>query len=102
MFTLASIIVRNEFCQDVEDAGGLQYLLDIMTNFTDEEKINCQALKLIKALAGNDDVKAHIITSGSAPLIVSAISRLRVTLKPNTSFSVILLRNCKLLRSAIL
>lgn len=78
MLTLAVLIVRHEFCQDVEDAGGLKFLLDVMTDFPDSEKLNCQALKLLKALAGNDDVKAHIITSGSAPLIISLIYRFKV------------------------
>ncbi|XP_011498450.1 PREDICTED: armadillo repeat-containing protein 6 homolog [Ceratosolen solmsi marchali] len=77
MLTLASLIVRNEFCQDFEDAKGIQFILDVFTNFPEVEKINWQALKLLKSLAGNDDVKAHIITSGIAPLIIYAISRLR-------------------------
>ena len=79
MLTAASLIVRNEFCQDFEDAGGLQFLLDVFTNYPEVEKINWQALKLLKNLAGNDDVKAHIITSGIAPLIIYAINRLRVS-----------------------
>ena len=78
MLTLASLIVRNEFCQDVEDAGGLKFLLDVMIDHPEVEKLNWQALKLLKALAGNDNVKSHIVTSGSAPLIVSVITRLRV------------------------
>lgn len=80
MITLAALIVRNEFCQEVEDAGGLKFILDIMTDYPDSEKLNWQALKLLKALAGNDNVKSHIVTSGCAPLIVSAISRMKVNL----------------------
>lgn len=80
MITLASLIVRNEFCQEVEDAGGLKFILDVMTDYPDSEKLNWQALKLLKALAGNDNVKSHIVTSGCAPLIVSSISRMKVTL----------------------
>lgn len=80
MITLAALIVRNEFCQEVEDAGGLKFILDIMTEYPDSEKLNWQALKLLKALAGNDNVKSHIVTSGCAPLIVSAISRMKVNL----------------------
>ncbi|XP_011298333.1 armadillo repeat-containing protein 6 homolog [Fopius arisanus] len=77
MLTMASLIVRNEFCQDVEDAGGLTYILDVMINYPDTEKLNWQALKLLKALAGNDNVKVHIVTNGSAPLIVSSIGRFK-------------------------
>lgn len=79
MITLAALVVRNEFCQEVEDAGGLKFILDIMTEYPDSEKLNWQALKLLKALAGNDNVKSHIITSGCAPLIVSSISRMKVS-----------------------
>ncbi|XP_012528003.1 armadillo repeat-containing protein 6 homolog [Monomorium pharaonis] len=77
MITLAALVVRNEFCQEVEDAGGLKFILDIMTEYPDSEKLNWQALKLLKALGGNDNVKSHIITSGCAPLIVSSISRMK-------------------------
>lgn len=78
MLTLAALIVRNEFCQNVHDAGGLQFILEVMIDHPESEKLNWQSLKLLKALAGNDNVKAHIVTCGSAPLIVSAISRFKV------------------------
>lgn len=79
MITLAALIVRNEFCQEVEDAGGLKFVIDVMIDYPDSEKLNWQALKLLKALAGNDNVKSHIVTSGCGPLIVSVISRLKVS-----------------------
>ncbi|KOC68226.1 Armadillo repeat-containing protein 6 like protein [Habropoda laboriosa] len=77
MITLAALIVRNEFCQEVEDAGGLKFVVDVMIDYPDSEKLNWQALKLLKALAGNDNVKSHIITSGCGPIIVCAISRMK-------------------------
>ncbi|XP_031847167.1 armadillo repeat-containing protein 6 homolog [Nomia melanderi] len=77
MITLAALIVRNEFCQEVEDAGGLKFVTDVMVDYPDSEKLNWQALKLLKALAGNDDVKSNIITSGCGLLIVSVISRMK-------------------------
>lgn len=77
MITLAALIVRNEYCKEVEDVGGLKFVVNIMIDYPDSEKLNWQALKLLKALAGNDDVKTHIITSGCAPLIVSAVSRMK-------------------------
>jgi hypothetical protein len=78
MITLAALIVRNEFCEDFENAKGLQCILDILINFSDEDNINYQALKLLKSLAGNDDVKAHIITLGICPLLISALYRFKV------------------------
>ncbi|XP_014209570.1 armadillo repeat-containing protein 6 homolog [Copidosoma floridanum] len=77
MLTAAALIVRNEFCKEFEEAGGLEFILDVFTNHPDVEKINWQALKLLKSLAGNDDVKTHIVTSGLAPLIIYAISRFK-------------------------
>jgi len=77
--TLAALMVRNEFCQEVEDAGGLKFVLEIMTKHPSSEKLNWQALKLLKALAGNDNVKSHIVTSGCAPLIVCLMNRMNVS-----------------------
>lgn len=78
MLTIAALLVRHEFCQFVDEANGLKYILDIMVEYPDVEKLNWQALKLLKALAGDDDVKAHILNCGSAQLIVSAINRFKV------------------------
>ncbi|XP_053675747.1 armadillo repeat-containing protein 6 homolog [Anopheles nili] len=75
MLTIASLTVRNEFCQTVEEAGGLQFILDAMVEFPDSVKIIREACKLIKALAGNDVVKLHIIECGAAPLLESALNR---------------------------
>lgn len=86
MITLAALIVRNEFCQEVEDAGGLKFVIEVMIDYPDSEKLNWQALILLKALAGNDSVKSHIITSGCGPIIVSAISRLKVSLHSRDVF----------------
>jgi hypothetical protein len=39
------------------------------------QKLNRLCLKLVKGLAGNDDVKARIVKQGIAPLIVLAMHR---------------------------
>ncbi|XP_053665050.1 armadillo repeat-containing protein 6 homolog [Anopheles marshallii] len=75
MLTIASLTVRNEFCQTVEEAGGLKFILDAMVEFPDSMKIIREACKLLKALAGNDTVKQHIIQCGAAPLLESALNR---------------------------
>ncbi|KAH0625767.1 hypothetical protein JD844_033998 [Phrynosoma platyrhinos] len=62
--TLARLSVRNEFCQDIVDLGGL--------NFIDLVK---QVLSAIRAIAGNDDVKDAIVNAGGTDLIVLAMSR---------------------------
>ncbi|XP_062704902.1 armadillo repeat-containing protein 6 homolog [Aedes albopictus] len=75
LLTVASLTVRNEFCQVVEDAGGLKFIMDAMVEFPDSIKILRESCKLLKALAGNDSVKSHIIQNGAAPLLESALNR---------------------------
>ncbi|XP_049786589.1 armadillo repeat-containing protein 6 homolog [Schistocerca cancellata] len=75
--TLSSLVVTNDFCQLVEEAGGLIFINDVMVNFPDSEKINQQCLWLLKNLAGNDEVKMKIIRNGTAPLIIGAMERHR-------------------------
>ncbi|XP_039434242.1 armadillo repeat-containing protein 6 homolog [Culex pipiens pallens] len=73
--TIASLTVRNEFCQVVEEAGGLKFIMDAMVEFPDSIKLLREACKLLKALAGNDTVKLHIIQQGAAPLLESCLNR---------------------------
>ncbi|XP_065334736.1 armadillo repeat-containing protein 6 homolog [Cloeon dipterum] len=73
--TLGALVVREEFCREVEEAGGLTFLLEMMVTYMDDEKINRQAIKLLKALAGSDAVKVKIVQAEAIPLLISAISR---------------------------
>jgi hypothetical protein len=75
MLTIASLTVRNEFCQAIADANGLTLIMDSMVTFSDSIKVVRESLKLMKALGGNDNVKAMIIKSGAAPIIESALNR---------------------------
>ncbi|XP_055534284.1 armadillo repeat-containing protein 6 homolog [Wyeomyia smithii] len=75
LLTIASLTVRNEFCQVVEDAGGIKFIMDAMVEYCDSIKLIREACKLLKALAGNDTVKIHIIQNGAAPLLESALNR---------------------------
>ncbi|KAI1230651.1 hypothetical protein IHE44_0010125 [Lamprotornis superbus] len=61
--TLSRLAVRNEFCQDIVDLGGLTFM-DVVK----------QVLSAIRAMAGNDDVKDAIVEAGATELIVLAIS----------------------------
>lgn len=78
ILTIASLIVRNELCLAVEEAGGLKYTLDAMVEFPDSMKIIRESFKLLKALAGNDKVKVHIIQMGAATIIEGALNRFKV------------------------
>lgn len=75
MLTIAALTVRNEFCQVIAEADGLTLILDAMVCFQDSLNVITQALKLLKALAGNDTVKSDIIKHGAAPLIESSLNR---------------------------
>lgn len=35
--TLGALVVREEFCREVEECGGLSMIMDIMVNFPDDE-----------------------------------------------------------------
>lgn len=43
------------------------------------QKINRQAIKLLKALAGSDGVKVKIVQANAIPLLISAVSRHQVS-----------------------
>lgn len=70
LLTLSALLVRTEFCKKVEDAGGIQIIHEAMNNFKNNDKIVKQCLKVLKALAGNDECKTHIMRRGIAPDIV--------------------------------
>lgn len=78
LITLASLLVRNEFCKKVEDAGGLQLIHSVMEGNPDSQKINKQCFKLLKSLAGNDDCKRSIVQNQSfAKLIATNLEALK-------------------------
>lgn len=75
MLTIASLTVRNEFCQTIAEAGGLTLIMDAMVEFHDSVRVVRETFKLLKALAGNDTVKADIIKNGAASIIESSFNR---------------------------
>lgn len=78
MLTIGALCVRNEFCETVENAQGLKYVMDAMVQFPDSVKVVRESLKLLKVLAGNDTVKVQIVQSGAVTVIASALSRFKV------------------------
>lgn len=75
MLTIAALCVRNEFCQLVADCNGITMIMDALVTFSDSIRLVREALKLLKALGGNDKVKVDIIRSGAASLIESAFNQ---------------------------
>ena len=53
---LASLSVRNEYCQEVMDNGGLQFLHGILVKYTEEVELVTRTLTLLKVLTANDKV----------------------------------------------
>jgi hypothetical protein len=37
ILTLTALIVRNEFCQKVEEAGGITFIMDVFVSYPDSE-----------------------------------------------------------------
>ena len=69
---LASLAVRNEYCQQVVDIGGLRHIQDLLVGHTDQAELVRGCLILTKVLAGNDRVKEEVGKTGGIPLILSA------------------------------
>eukprot|EP00045_Choanoeca_perplexa_P010669 m.109707 g.109707 ORF g.109707 m.109707 type:complete len:502 (+) comp15351_c1_seq4:878-2383(+) len=72
--TLAQLAVRNEFCQEIVSLGGLE-LLPVMDDPECGHKVASACFAVLKAIAGNDDVKKDIYAAGGVPIIVSLWAR---------------------------
>ncbi|NWH96412.1 ARMC6 protein, partial [Aegithalos caudatus] len=73
--TLSRLSVRNEFCQDIVDLGGLNFMVTLLADCMEHPDVVRQVLSALRALAGNDDVKDAIVGAGATELIVLALSR---------------------------
>ncbi|EGD73226.1 hypothetical protein PTSG_04942 [Salpingoeca rosetta] len=73
--TLAKLAVRNEYCQEIVDLGGLKLLLPSLTAHEDSVEVAVSALQVLRAIAGNDDVKAKIREVGGVEAIIAVMTR---------------------------
>ncbi|TWW72626.1 armadillo repeat-containing protein 6 [Takifugu flavidus] len=73
--TLSRLAVRNEFCQDICDLGGLKFIITLLADSYESAELVRQILSAIRAVAGNDDVKDAVVNAGGVPLIVIAMNR---------------------------
>ncbi|XP_062843684.1 armadillo repeat-containing protein 6 [Trichomycterus rosablanca] len=73
--TLSRLAVRNEFCQDIVDLGGLKFMMTLLAESLDCQDLVKQVLSALRAIAGNDDVKDAVVAAGGTELIVMAINR---------------------------
>ncbi|XP_006886029.1 PREDICTED: armadillo repeat-containing protein 6 [Elephantulus edwardii] len=73
--TLSRLAVRNEFCQEIVDLGGLDVLVALLDSDTSHQDLVKQVLSALRAIAGNDDVKDAIVRAGGAESIVATMTR---------------------------
>ncbi|KAM9323482.1 armadillo repeat-containing protein 6 [Pholidichthys leucotaenia] len=73
--TLSRLAVRNEFCQDICDLGGLKLMMTLLADSYESADLVRQVLSAIRAVAGNDDVKDTVVNAGGVQLIVIAMNR---------------------------
>ncbi|TSP09101.1 Armadillo repeat-containing protein 6 [Bagarius yarrelli] len=73
--TLSRLAVRNEFCQDIVDLGGLKFMMTLLADSLECQDLVKQVLSALRAIAGNDDVKDAIVNAGGTEIIVMAINR---------------------------
>ncbi|XP_054610693.1 armadillo repeat-containing protein 6 [Dunckerocampus dactyliophorus] len=73
--TLSRLAVRNEFCQDICDLGGLKLIMTLLADSYESPELVRQVLSAIRAVAGNDDVKDAVVKAGGVQLIVIAMNR---------------------------
>nr|XP_057923235.1 armadillo repeat-containing protein 6 [Doryrhamphus excisus] len=73
--TLSRLAVRNEFCQDICDLGGLKLIMTLLADSYESPELVRQVLSAIRAIAGNDDVKDAVVKAGGVQLIVIAMNR---------------------------
>ncbi|KAM8851159.1 armadillo repeat-containing protein 6 [Spinachia spinachia] len=73
--TLSRLAVRNEFCQDICDLGGLKLIMRLLADSYEKAELVRQVLSAIRAVSGNDDVKDAVVNSGGVQLIVIAMNR---------------------------
>ena len=87
---LSSLSVRNEYCQSVvKEHDGLKCILDILVDANKHTKgVVTESLRLLKTLAGNDDVKREIGESNGIYIVIDAINKniVRIYLHQMTMF----------------
>ncbi|KAG7273182.1 hypothetical protein CRUP_019309 [Coryphaenoides rupestris] len=73
--TFSRLAVRNEFCQDICDLGGLKFMMTLLADRFESQELVRQIFSAIRAIAGNDDVKDAAVNAGGVTLIVIAMNR---------------------------
>uniref|UniRef100_A0A1B0AGX4 Armadillo repeat-containing protein 6 homolog n=1 Tax=Glossina pallidipes TaxID=7398 RepID=A0A1B0AGX4_GLOPL len=77
LLTIGCLAVRQEICMNVDEVGGIKLVFEVMVSSTctgsannlNVVRLNREALKLLRALAGHDTVKNRIVQEGGATLL---------------------------------
>eukprot|EP00051_Salpingoeca_urceolata_P008003 m.102664 g.102664 ORF g.102664 m.102664 type:complete len:540 (-) comp15521_c1_seq3:108-1727(-) len=76
LLTMSRLPVRSEYCQSLVDAGGLDAVLGCLDAHADSSPGVVQACcGVLRAIAGNDDVRKLIYERGGISALLSAASR---------------------------
>eukprot|EP00041_Stephanoeca_diplocostata_P034535 m.1182727 g.1182727 ORF g.1182727 m.1182727 type:complete len:519 (+) comp24539_c0_seq2:240-1796(+) len=73
--TLSQLASRDEYCKKMVDLGCLDYTLPAMAAFVGDENVCHGACSLLRAVAGNDDVKRIIGERGGIQQIVDTMQK---------------------------
>ncbi len=76
MLTLSRLAVRNEFCQEICDKGGLAFVIKCITeqHLTNISLLK-SALSLLKSICNNDQVKHEATKSHVIELLRSVLQK---------------------------
>lgn len=73
--TLSRLAVRDEFCRQVLDVGGIGNILTILKINIQNQNLEYSILGLLKTLAGSDPVKGEIVKQGGLETIVEIMNK---------------------------
>lgn len=73
--TLCQLANRDEFCKKIVDLGCLDYVLPALQVFGEDENVAHGGCTLLKAVAGNDEVKRIIGARGGISLIIDTMNK---------------------------
>ena len=73
--TLAQLAIRDEYCKEIADLGGLAHVFAAMEAFPNDASLAFSTCVLLKGIAGNDEVKVVIARSGGLDLVLSMLQQ---------------------------
>jgi len=73
--TLSQLCQRDEFCREVVELGVLDYALPALQRYGDSEPVAHSGCSLLRAVAGNDEVKKIIGKRGGIGIIIDTMEQ---------------------------